>query len=363
MKIGIITLPFHTNYGGLLQAYALQVVLKAQGHEVESIDRIIGAPIPLYKRLPVYTYRMIRKYLCGDKKRQIKAEKIYRRVQAIKGPLITPFIEKYIKRIRVSSYSDIPADRYDAIVVGSDQVWRPRYFGKIEDAYLSFAKNYNIKRIAYAVSFGTDKWEYSEKKTLECKELIKKFDFVSTREKSGTELCEKHLGVKADWVVDPTMLVQRSVYDEIASSVPVRKGFVFAYILDNIVKTRPIIEHVASDLNAEMVEFSSNSVEPDEPKPSVEQWLANFRDAEVVVTDSFHACVFSVLYSKPFIVINNKSRGVSRILSLFEILGCKGSVVDIEDYSIDALPINRIDVSVVEEVRKSSLAKLLKAIG
>lgn len=77
----------------------------------------------------------------------------------------------------------------DALVVGSDQVWRPMYFGDVKDAFLNFASDWPIKRVAYAASFGTDEWEYSDEQTRKCAELIKQFDAVSVREEEARWLC------------------------------------------------------------------------------------------------------------------------------------------------------------------------------
>ena len=103
--------------------------------------------------------------------------------------------------------------QFDAIVVGSDQVWRPKYFkDKIENAFLDFAKSWNIKRIAYAASFGTDEWEYAPKQTKRCGELLKLFDFVSVREMSGINLCATHFDLGAKLEPDPTMLLTTEDY-------------------------------------------------------------------------------------------------------------------------------------------------------
>ena len=80
-------------------------------------------------------------------------------------------------------------------MVGSDQVWRPMYYPtKIENAYLDFARDWNVKRMAYAASFGTSDWEYTAGQTRRCRELLRKFDVVSVREESAVGLCRKFFG-------------------------------------------------------------------------------------------------------------------------------------------------------------------------
>src|SRR5690606_19965537 len=98
-------------------------------------------------------------------------------------------------------------NRYDAVIVGSDQTWRPRYSPNIYNYFLDFLRDENVRRIAYASSFGTDKWEYNDKQTDRCSKLAKEFDMISVREKSGVDLCIRHLGVEALAVLDPTLLL------------------------------------------------------------------------------------------------------------------------------------------------------------
>ena len=107
--------------------------------------------------------------------------------------------------------------RFDAYVVGSDQVWRPTYNlgDKLFDMYLAFADGQQVKRLSYAASFGVDKWEYSDDQTRICSELAKQFDAISVREKSGVKLCADNLGVDAIHVLDPTMLLDPSDYNKL----------------------------------------------------------------------------------------------------------------------------------------------------
>ena len=179
MKIGILTLPLHTNYGGILQAYALQTVLERMGHEVCLIEKKRKLlPFPLWKVPFVYGKRILN--LSGDALPVFYEQKINRE-RPIVGQNTDKFINKYIKRRIVNDYSDIKETDFDAIVVGSDQIWRPKYFHEIVHAFLDFTKGWNIKRIAYAASFGTDEWEYTPQQTERCAKLVKLFDAVSVR--------------------------------------------------------------------------------------------------------------------------------------------------------------------------------------
>ena len=211
MKIGILTLPLHTNYGGILQAYALQTVLSRLGHNacvIEKEQRPLHLPV---WRKPVKYARRIIRNLRGEPYPIFYEQKQNRELPIIRQHT-DKFIRKNIRRMTFSAYSAIIESDFDAIVVGSDQVWRPQYFDDIRTAYLDFAEGWRIRRMAYAASFGTDAWEYTRSKEKECRRLLRMFDAVSVREASGVELCREHFGVKAEHVLDPTMLLDRQDY-------------------------------------------------------------------------------------------------------------------------------------------------------
>ncbi len=337
MKIGILTLPLHTNYGGILQAYALQTVLERMGHDVKVIDR------PWRKRInwlkfPLQLLKRSIKRFVFRKNVAIFTEKEWNKNQIIVEKNTREFINRYIHTYRVDKLSDIKEDNFDVIVVGSDQVWRPKYFHlfykNIVDAFLAFAENWNIKRIAYAPSFGTDEWEFTKEETIKCKSLIKRFDFVSVREKSGVNLCKKYLDTDVEWVLDPTLLLQQSDYTNLIKGANLSqcKGGLFCYILDMTKEKMDIIQKYAKNrgLVPDIIEISKNNKNyllNEGNVPTVEQWLFYFYNARFVITDSFHGCVFSIIFGKPFMALANSKRGLSRIQSLFEMLELQDHLV------------------------------------
>lgn len=335
MKIGILTLPLHTNYGGILQAYALQTVLERMGHEVVVIDTPNVKPNP---SLFTLSKRVVKRLL--GKRVGVFSERYHNTTYPIISQYTQPFIDKYIHRKVVNSPEELQESDFDAIVVGSDQIWRPKYYGKIENAYLAFAKGWHIKRIAYAASFGTDEWEYTEEQTKECGELLKKFDTVSVREASGVQLCKEHFGVEAKHVLDPTMLLTKEDYIRLieAAGTPKSKGSLLNYILDETPEKCALIEKIAKGKNLKPFRVNSRVEDHTAPleeriQPPVEQWLRGFYDAEFVVTDSFHACVFSILFGKPFIVVGNKVRGMARFESLLKMCGLEDRLIlNINEY-------------------------------
>lgn len=313
MKIGIITLALLDNYGGILQNYALQQVLKKMGHEPCTIDyvpltnfyrefpRVFGSWLKtIYLRVFKGVRRPFAKFLQPKKRPELFNNFISKNIQ------ITEQLTKYTQDI-------LEKGKYDTIIVGSDQVWRSKYSMCIEDYYLNFARDYSSKKIAYASSFGVDEWEYSNKQTLFFAYLAKKFDSISVRENSGVLLCKEHLGVDASWVLDPTLLLKKSDYLKICEDVPQsHENYLAAYILDETDGVSEIYKKIAKEENLTIKFFAADF----RASLSVEEWLAMFRDAAYIVTDSFHGTVFSIIFEKKFKCLFNEERGSARFKSL-----------------------------------------------
>lgn len=335
MRIAIITLPLHGNYGGILQNYALQTVLKRMGHTVETVAFPRELKQPLWRKPLAYGKRFIKKFVFR-KNVHIFYEQWYNATQPLLLRNVWKFVDNQIVTRTVSRFTNIHEGDYDAFVVGSDQIWRPIYSYKpITDAYLSFAKDWkDVRRIAYAISFGTAEWEYTPGQTAQCAALVRLFDGVSVREDSAVKLCKEHLHCEAVHVLDPTLLLSTEDYVALFSdklSEPPR-GQLLTYILDETPEKNHIIQKLAGHYHYQPYRANSRFEDGDAPleervQPPVEQWLKDFYDAKFVVTDSFHATVFSILFGKPFIVIANKARGLSRIESLLKMFGLEKHVV------------------------------------
>ncbi len=338
MKIGILTLPLHTNYGGILQAYAFQTVLERMGHEVKVIDRPWRKQINWIKFPLQLIKRCIKRFIL-HRNVSILAEKEWNKNQIIFEKYTREFIDKYIKEYRIEKISDIKENDFDAIIVGSDQIWRPKYYRlhykNVADAFLFFARNWHIKRISYAASFGTDKWEYTKKETLICQSLIKKFDFVSVRENTGIDLCRQYFETQAEWVLDPTFLLQPSDYIKLVkeANIPQNKRDLFCYILDMTKEKKEFIQDVAKNNNftSHILEIPRNNKDNEKIVPPVEEWLNGFYNSEFVITDSFHGCVFSIIFKKNFLAIGNTDRGMSRFTSLLSLLGLESNIINLND--------------------------------
>lgn len=337
MKIAIMTQPLGHNYGGIMQAWALQQVIKKLGHDVVTIDRQPDDKGPTYKLIRIF-YRTLLK-MVGKRKAYINFEK--------QNSFIQRYTKKFIaEHIEISEKIDdsfklknnFKKNKYDAVIVGSDQTWRPKYSPNIKNFFLDFLEGFNLKRIAYASSFGVDEWEFSTIETKVCAELVKKFNAISVREKSAVELCHKYFNVNAQHVLDPTLLLVRLDYENLIGPerLNIKNQGIFTYFLDNNTKKINLAEKLKyltgefvyscqakHNLNNKISECIDDYVMPD-PK----DWIAGFANSKYILTDSFHGMVFSIIFNKPFIAIINKNRGASRFESLASILKIEHHVVD-----------------------------------
>lgn len=355
MKIGIVTHPLCNNYGGILQNYALQYVIKKLGHEVKTIDFAYRTP---YTR---YILSICKQILIGVI--NLRKPQIPQRPHVIhkRNLQMDVFVNKYIKTTEiVHSYSSqlIKREHFDAVIVGSDQVWRPQYNYYIEDMFLKFVPS-QTKKIAYGASFGVDMWEYDKDLEIRCKKLISRFSSVSVREKSGVELCREFLSTEAQWVLDPTILAGQSAYLPLINKYS-GKPYLFAYILDI---TKQKIEYINSIAQLNNLEVKICSAEMG-ANLSIEEWLSAIVNSTKIITDSFHGTVFSIIFHKDFYSIVNKQRGGTRFNSLLSSLNLEDRMIDIDNYnSCHCKKINWLDVEThIDAMRHISLLYLQNSL-
>lgn len=365
-KVIILTLPLENNYGGLLQAYALQKVITDMGFEVVTDksackniswkNRLLRFFLPLLYKV----YRMQGKKIVTQKIRNYRYQRLN---QFISDNIMTV---DFFKGRKHPSRKDIK--HYDIFVVGSDQVWRKKYV-RVKTYFLDFLRyNQDKIRISYAASFGLDnlnEWSLKDKDT--CGKLALRFNALSVREREGITIMQKAFGVEPKLVVDPTLLLERKDYLNIKGidGVSKKASLLFCYVLDLTEEKKELIDILKKEKGLDNVLFISPKMEkidknlPDDyVYPSMNEWLAAFRDAEFVFTDSFHGTVFSIIFNKQFLCYANKSRGISRLESLFNSLGIEGRmIVNSQEYKCTEC--NPIDYSLVikkiESLRRDSL--------
>lgn len=357
MKVGIVSTPLYANYGGILQNYALQQVLKKMGHEPITLDYMPSLPFWKYC---LYAGKTALCSVIPSKRHPLKP---YHHFLQRPGEIKRFVDENIAHTATAASYSSQQLSKYgiEALVVGSDQVWRYEYnHFHIDDMYLAFAKDNRCRKIAYAASFGVEKWDYPAEVTSRVRTLIKSFDAISVRESSGIDICRDSLGADAQLVLDPTLLLSEEDYAPLCK--PFEKGgepYVASYILDTDDRKQKMVEDFAAEngLAVRNMTVSENGC-------AIEDWLSTIRNAEFVITDSFHGSIFSVIFKKQFFTFINRDRGADRFYTLFNALNLRYRLLD-ED--VPTIPsVNSVDYHDVnmelKSLKKESIAYLKRNV-
>ena len=345
MRIAIPTQPLRYNFGGILQNYALQTVLRRMGHKVVTLD-----PHRYHYKWWQYPILILRhtitRYIRGYHEIPIFAEWFQDKEIRLLGTNTFNFINRYIHRKEYLDISkDVKEQDYDAFIVGSDQTWRWEYnrgLTKLTNMFLDFTKGWKVMRIAYAASFGTNEWEGDAEITKLCSDAIKVFDLVSVRESSGIDICNNIFNVKAHHVLDPTLLLTKEDYMKLVERkghLDTKEGDLYLYLLDENERNMNLANTISKEMGLTPYTYTSRACDfhgvhslEDRIQPPVELWLKGFDQAKIILTDSFHACVFSIIFRKQFYLYTNKDRGMERYTSLFNMLGIDNrSVLSIED--------------------------------
>lgn len=328
MRIALLNLPLDNNYGGNLQRYALIKTLEHMGHEVtyllcmshlEDISFIHAMARSCKRAMQKYILKKEVGIISETKRRNIKLANDRKTLSFICDNInVSAPINSKKELIEFSE-----KNKFDAYIVGSDQVWRKKITSEygIKTYFFDFLYHQQLLRIAFAASLGTDENELSEDEIEELKYYYSKFDYTSVREESGAELLHqyKFSSPVPTVLLDPTFLLSKDDYKQLINKGGTKpsRGNMFCYILDNNEYKRKIINDVSEKRNLKPFNVSLN----DECSYSIYQWLRSFDDSEFIVTDSFHGVVFSIIFNKPFKYIRNTFRGNARFDSLFHMLG------------------------------------------
>lgn len=334
-NIGIITIAQVNNYGAELQALALQKKLCLMGYDAEIINYLFYKhkkhkkekcsmpfyPYPLKNRikewlLPIYESIKSIPYKKANEKRKEGFVSFHKRN--------TRFSKKCF-----FSYSELYKDPpiYDVYCVGSDQVWNPRCYTNLNPYFVSFAPE-GKKKISYASSFGVKELPESAKK--QYSKLLQGLDSISVREDAGIEIVKDISGRNATKVVDPTLLLTKTEWQTVAKydKVPNRK-----YILLYVLKDSEYIKQTALTLRdktgLQIVRICKGAFKQDKPSDNIidiidaapDDFLGLIEKAEIVLTNSFHGTVFSILFERDFYTIlkrnvENNSRQTSLLNAL-----------------------------------------------
>lgn len=316
MRIAILTLPLYNNYGGILQCYALQTYLIKNGYEA----MVLAKPQFTPKYTIIYCAAIIKRMM--KKVFLRKRTPVFKSIHQHQTQLIHKFIKSHIRYYYIGDLRKISHGNFDAVIVGSDQIWRPQYYKNIESAFLDFTVGLNIKRIAYAVSFGTSECQYNNEQLNTCAKLLEHFDAISVREHEGVKQCLDYFNKQSVQMPDPTLLLTKEDYVKLIgknANINLGSKYLLAYILDPSEEKEKYINYTASKLDLRPI-IINQGCNQDAMKVmiSIEDWLAYFNQASFIVTDSFHGCVFSILFNKEFISLGNNARGLSRFTTLLD---------------------------------------------
>ena len=350
MRIGILTYWWASdNYGQLLQCYALQRYLRDLGHEAFIIrynynNEGIRIKVPVWKRAlkalnPVIFYKYFERKIL--RKRILEINKV-REFDVFRSKYISLSNDFYAK------YENLSANppEADVYIVGSDQVWNFSFadFSGVKNvvhAYMLDFGRENVKRISYAASWGVS--AISDDLRKEITPLLKKFDYVSVREQKGLDLC-KQCGVdNAEWVCDPTLLLDAESYRTLYRENEIRKPqkkYIFVYMLNNQYEFNlDSIYRFAKERNLDVI-FVTGNYKAEKRKlfyATIPEWLYLIDNAEYVISNSFHCAVFSILFKKQFGVV--KLSGIhsgmnTRLDSLFDLFSISERYIRDDDFSI-----------------------------
>jgi hypothetical protein len=359
MKIGIVTHYMHFGYGGVLQNFALQKLIRRMGHDPVTLRVSVDYPKSTSQRI-IKTVKFNLKNIIG------RDSGITPKQDAFISKEIEKFVAKYINCTSENCISEdfrraTERENCQIIVVGSDQIWR-RNFPYYVNSFLDFTNGMDIKRIAYAASFAVDNWEFTSEQTALIKPLAKKFDAISVREASGIDLCKKYLH-RDDvvLVLDPTLMLDKEDYIKIVEEANELHcdGEMFTYVLDKSSYIESIINGIAEKAGIKRYEcmpkvenrsyLTVKKHQEDCVYPAITKWLRSFMDARLVVTDSFHGTAFSIIFNKPFFVLINKERGAARFTSLLHLFGLEDRIIS----SLDEVDVYKsIDWDAVNEKKK-----------
>ena len=379
MKVGILTILNVNNYGAELQCCALYRKLQQLGYDAEVINYLFGihpehvfdgekrtVPIPLKQLIKVKLLPVVQNMFCmfHQKNKRLR-NKRFDEFHA-KYNHLTSTVYPSVKSLYEAKFN------YDVLCIGSDQVWNYMKGYSLEPFFACFDKN-NMKKITYASSIGLSSLSVEAEQVF--KKELASFAYISVREQQASEILEKLLNRKIDVVLDPTLILNKQEWIEVAKydMCPKEK-----YLLVYIVTIKPcdyvltLARHIAKQRNLKILRICRDAY-PEHSGSDVEEILTAgpsdfvglFSKAEFVVTNSFHGTVFSINFSKPFYsVIKSHHSTNSRLTSILKKLGLEDRIVPVGSQLPMISDIDFSDPSAkLEAERKLSIEYINKALS
>ncbi len=356
-NVGILNVQHVNNYGAVLLCYALQETVKKLGYKAEVIDyrpnkldnRDLVSRIKntgMCRKVKDYLKTKIRGNKRGVNNNTYKKDKVFYKFKA-----------DYLNRSKIYIKSDKMKNLdYDAYIVGSDVVWKPGRINsdECEVYFLDFTKGKNCKRIAYAASIGTDDKKMLESVSNKIQSKIDIFDSVSTREKTTVPYLEKLYNKKVEWCIDPTLLLEKEDYEAIISAKNVSDEYIYLYMFENSDKAYELANEYSRKLGLPII---CQCGDPDKldnvllcsRDDGPIEFINRIKNANFVITDSFHGTVFSTIFEKDFITLSRGNISI-RMQDFLERLQLTDRFISLDDISSRTL--ETIDFKNVKHIIK-----------
>lgn len=328
-KIGVLTFYYDSvNIGGLLQSFALPYILNKEFHiqaeQIRYSEKIENSSEQMNQQKNNVIYQLGIQFfsMITLKNRKIREKAFYKFINEIPHSSGV-FFHHTVENSLIN---------YDTVMCGGDQIWNSELVREHLDVYtLQFVKD-DRKKIAYAPSVAIS--SLSEKSQICMARGLSNLNYISLRERSNLGIVQRLTDKQISIVVDPVLLLTESEWLEQARPVRIKEKYIFCYLLGDDIKQRRVIEKLAKKLKLKILTLPHilfNKVRKcdlffgniRDYSSGPREFLTLIRNAEMVVTDSFHACVFSMIFKTPFIVFernkpNEKGNMNSRIYDFLE---------------------------------------------
>ena len=370
MKIGIVSIHSAHNYGSVLQAYALQEELKKFSNDVEIIDY---RPEYLERQYKLFSIKVYNRYQgLINKIVHLGWRTLMLKKRLDKYHKFEKFIKSnyHLTKKVYKTYDELEKENfnYDIVFCGSDQIWNTDITNGFDKVYyLGFSNNF--KKTSYAASVGRSNIEEKYEKDYE--KYLKDFNSISLREESSKNIIKKYTNKDIDIVLDPTMLIDSTKWDTLAneSNMNILNKYILIYQLEDNKEFDKIVNSISKYLNLKIISLNKKkkySNEINMPFIGPNDFLYLFKNAEFIITNSFHGTVFSLLYNKRNCIIPHKQTG-SRMSDLMNKLGLSDRVIkEYSELNLESIS-KDIDYKKVNKILNSERSKaeeyIKKALG
>lgn len=339
MKIGILTFHSAHNYGAMLQTYALKLTCEKMGHQVNVID---------YD--PEYIKKQYRYFKIGGGLRNDLIKIFNLRGNVLKNKRFNKFKNTYFDLTPVDS-----TEEFDALLYGSDQIWNPNISGDFDRFFFGENSIKTKRNIAYAASIGKQTFTENEKEKFT--ELASNMDAISLREETAQEIIQPLCKQKTEVVLDPTLLTTAKDWEKIAVSPKIKDRYILVYEVAMFPQTMSIAKELSKKTGLPIVRimYSRTRLKYDyktfnDLGPS--EFLGLIKNAEYVVTSSFHGTALSIIFEKNFYTIPHQAYS-SRMTDLLVKLKLDERLVNTFPYNITNIDYDKVNSLLHSEKEKS----------